>query len=658
MKAWLIGVLALLFVALPAKAATVYGDETPSWVQQAAAIKVPAYEKDVPAVVLVDERVTTVDSDGRINEVYNFAVRVLQREGREYAIGRVGYIPDSGKVKEMRAWLIRPGSQTKRYGKDETVDVAGDLNDVYNEYRLRTIVAVPDADVGSVFAYSYTREERSVFSQDDWAFQNSLPVLSSRYTLTLPSGWRAEAVTFNHANVEPRVNGTSYTWELTDLPPVPDEPLSPSLTHLVPRLAVSYYPPASTTSVSIKTFANWSEVASWLSELGDPQVQVDDALARKAYELTALAKTEFDKIRAIASYVQNIQYISIQTGIGRGGGYRPHSSTEVFAKSYGDCKDKANLMRAMLKVVGIEAIPLSIYSGDPNYVRANWPSPQQFNHCIIAVKVSEQTKASTIIEDAKLGRLLIFDPTDGETPLGDLPYYLQGSLALVNSKASAELVKMPVTPPEMNQLERVATLQLQADGAIAGQIQENANGQTAARFRTEFRQLSKPDYHGMIERWLTSGATSARLNKIEPSDNAADGKFTLNVEFSASAYGQLMQGRLLVFKPAVVSRRESLALTSSQRKHPVVLRANAYSETVKVQLPAGFAVDEVPDAVKLETPFGSYMTSYEVVGGELVFKRQLSQKATTIPAAQYDVVRKFFESIRAAENAPVVLAKK
>jgi transglutaminase-like putative cysteine protease len=657
MKALLLSVFVFFLVAVPARASGI-GDDTPAWVQQAAAIKVPAYDKDVPAVVLVDEGATTIDSDGRITIVYNFAVRVLQREGREYAIGRVGYIPDSAKVKELRAWLIRPGAQTKRYGKDETVDVAGDLNDVYNEYRVKTIAATSDADVGSVFAYSYTREERSVFSQDDWAFQNSLPVLSSRYTLTLPSGWRAEGVTFNYQNVEPRVNGTTYTWELSNLPPIPDEPLSPSLSHLVPRLAVSYYPPANTPSLSIKTFANWSEVAAWMSELEDPQVQVDDAMARKAYELTALAKTEFEKIRAIASYVQNIQYISIQTGLGRGGGYRPHASTEVFAKSYGDCKDKANLMRAMLKVVGIEAIPVSIYSGDPNYVRANWPSPQQFNHCIIAVKVSDQTKVSTVIEHAKLGRLLIFDPTDGETPLGDLPYYLQGSLALVDSKASTELVTMPITPPEMNQLERVATLQLQADGAIAGQIQENANGQTAARFRTEFRQLSKPDYHGMIERWLTSGATSARLNKIEPSDNAADGKFTLNVEFSASAYGQLMQGRLLVFKPAVVSRRESLALTSSQRKHPVVLRANAYSETVKVQLPAGFAVDEVPDAVKLETPFGSYMTSYEVVGGELVFKRQLSQKATTIPAAQYDVVRKFFESIRAAENAPVVLAKK
>lgn len=656
MKTWSIRIIIVLMLAVPALAAPA-GDEAPAWVQQATSIKVPSYEKDVPAVVLVDESNTTISSDGKVTEVYNYAIRILRREGREYADASVGYIPDISKVKEFRAWLIRPGSETKRYGKDETVDVAGDLNDVYNEYRRKSISATDDADAGMVFAYSYTTEDRSVFSQSDWAFQSGLPVISSRYNLTLPEGWRAEGVTFNHPKVEPKITGNTYSWELMNLAPVPNEPLSPSLSHLVPRLAVSYFPPANQ-SVSIKTFANWGEVAAWMSELEDPQVIVDDALARKSYELTALAKTEFDKIRAIAQYVQNIQYISIQTGIGRGGGYRPHPSNEVFAKSYGDCKDKANLMRAMLKVVGITAIPVSIYSGDPNYVRAAWPSPQQFNHCIIAVKVSDQTQASTIITHPTLGRLLIFDPTDEQTPIGDLPFHLQGSLALIDAKTETDLVRMPITPPEMNQLERIATLELREDGAIAGQIQENANGQTAARFRTEFRKLSKPEYTGMIERWLTTGATSARLNKMEPSDNSADGRFTLNVEFNAQNYGQLMQGRLMVFKPAVVSRREGLALTAPTRKHPVVLRANAYSETVKVQLPAGFAVDEVPDAVKIETPFGSYVTSYEVSNNQLIFKRKLSQQAATIAPADYETVRKFFESIRAAENAPVVLAKK
>src|SRR4030095_16956436 len=427
--------------------------------------------------------------------------------------------------------------------------------------------------------------------------------------------------------------------------------------NLVARLAVSYFPPSGQT-VPIKTFTNWAEVAAWMSALEDPQVIVDDALARKAYELTALAKTEYEKIRAIAEYAQKIQYISIQTGVGRGGGYRPHSSTEVFAKSYGDCKDKANLMRAMLKVVGITAFPVSIYSGDPAYVRASWPSPQQFNHCIIAVKVGDQTQASTIIQHPTLGRLLIFDPTDGETPIGDLPFYLQGSLALIDSKEIKELAQMPVTPPEMNLLERQATLTLEPNGAIGGRIQEQANGQTAARYRTEFRRLTKPEYNGMVERWLSAGATAAKRSKIEPNDLAADGRFTLDVEFTAQTYGQLMQDRLLIFKPAVVSRREALSLTAADRKHPIVLRANAYSETVKVRLPAGFAVDEVPDSVKLETEFGSYVTSYEVKNDELVFKRQLSLKASTIPVAQYGVVRKFYEAIRAADNAPVVLAKK
>jgi len=656
MKVWLLTVLGVLFLAMPVTAAP--GDETPQWVQQAVAIKIPTYDKDVPAVVLVDELQTSIAPDGRTNKVYNYAVRILLREGRGFAGGGAGYIPDIGKVKEFRAWLIRPSGETKRYGKDDSVDTAADLNDVYNEYRVRRISAADEADAGAVFAYTYTLEDRSVFSQADWSFQGSLPVITSRYNLTLPEGWRAEAVTFNHPKIEPRVNGTSYSWELSSLPPIPLEPMSPSLSHLVPRLAVSYYPPAATQPLTIKTFANWGDVAAWMSELEDPQVIVDDALARKAYELTALAKTEYEKIRAIAQYVQNIQYISIQTGIGRGGGYRPHASNEVFAKSYGDCKDKANLMRAMLQVVGIVAIPISIYAGDPNYVRAGWPSPQQFNHCIIAVKVSEQTQASTIIQHPTLGRLLIFDPTDEQTPIGDLPFHLQGSLALIDIKTETDLVRMPVTPPEMNQLERTAILQLLPDGGIAGEIKEQANGQMAASLRSEFRRMSKPDYTVMIERWLTSGATSARLSKLEPADNTAEGRFSLNVEFSANTYGQLMQDRLLVFRPAVVSRRDGLALTAANRKHPVVLHANAYSETVRVQLPAGFVVDELPDAVKIQTPFGSYVTSYEVKNNELIFKRQLSQQAGTIAVADYELVRKFFESIRAAENAPVVLAKK
>ncbi len=648
----LIGVLLVSFANASASS-----DDAPAWLRQAANLTIPTYDKDVTAVVLVDDDTVSVSDDGRVVKVYNFAVRILRRDGRGYAQARVGYVPESGKVKEMRAWLIRGDGEVKRYGKDETLDMAGTPNDVYDEYRFKRISAGTEADAGMVFGYTYTTEDRTVFSQDDWVFQSAIPAVSSRYTLVLPSGWRAEAVTFNHPKVEPKVSGTTYTWELTNLDPVPREPLSPSLTNLVARLAVSYYPPAGQNS-GIKTFANWSDVGAWMSELEDPQVVVDDPLTGKARELTANARTEYEKIQTIGRYVQNIQYISIQTGLGRGGGYRPHTATQVFAKSYGDCKDKANLMRAMLKALGITAFPVSIYSGDPNYVRPEWPSPQQFNHCIIAVKVSDDTRGPTIIQHPRLGRLLIFDPTAEETPLGDLPSYLQGSLALIDSKECDALVKMPVTPPESNLLDRQIQASIDGNGSLVASIREKANGQWAAGYRGELQRESRPEYVKRIEGWVTAGATAARVTKVEPRDDRAAGRFDLDVDFTAPEYGQLMQERLLVFKPAIVARRETLYLTDAKRKHPVVLTSNSYSETVRVKLPAGFAVDEMPDAVKLDTTFGSYATSYEVKDGELVFTRKLVQRATTIPAEQYNSVRSFFERIRAAEQAPVVLIRK
>src|SRR5215212_6793696 len=164
MKLRFVTVLSFLLL-LVAPAHAMAGDETPSWVQQAAALKVPSYDKDVSAVVLVDDSTTNIDAQGYVTETYKYAVRILKREGRVYAEGGVGYIPEIAKIKDFRAWLVRPSGDIKRYGKDETVDLAAADNDVYNEYRLKEIKAVHEADAGTVFAYSYSREDRSVFSQ-------------------------------------------------------------------------------------------------------------------------------------------------------------------------------------------------------------------------------------------------------------------------------------------------------------------------------------------------------------------------------------------------------------------------------------------------------------------------------------------------------------
>ncbi|HEX8141648.1 MAG TPA: DUF3857 domain-containing protein [Pyrinomonadaceae bacterium] len=647
----------LALLATSAANAQAIEDAPPAWLQQAAALNVPTYKRDVPAVVLVDEANVTVGADGLVTTTYTYAVRILTREGRALAVATEGYETDTGKVREMRAWLIRAGGNSvKRYDKDDVMDQAAALNDVYNESRIKKIDATGDADAGAVFGYQTVVERRSFFNQMNWYFQERVPVISSRFNLTVPANWRAASVTFNHEKIEPTVTGSTYTWELRSLAPIEPEPNSPRITTLAPRIAVSYAPSASAASSGInRTFESWADVSRWYTQLSDPQVTLDDPIAAKARELTATSKTELERIRAISRYVQKLQYISIQIGMGR---FRPHSATEVFAKAYGDCKDKANLMRAMLKAVKIESYPVLIYSGDASYVRQEWVSPSQFNHCIIAIRVSDETQVPTIVQHPSLGRLLIFDATDSQTPLGDLPDDEQGSFALVAAGGDGALLRMPTTPPESNQLERQVEAVLSPDGSLAGSIQERSTGQSAAGERRAFNYLSRPQYVKLIEEWITRGASGAKVSKVEPVDDGADGRFALDVSFSAASYAQLMQDRLLVFKPAIVSRRESLVLTEAIRKHPVVLEASAYTETARIKLPEGFDVDEVPDALKLETPFGNYNASYDVKDGQLIFTRRLILRASTIPADQYASVRSFFERIRAVEQSPVVLAKK
>ena len=633
-------------------------DEAPPWLQQAAVVKVPSYDKEVPAVVLQNEQAVIVSEDGRVTTTTTYAVRILAREGRDYAVADEVYLTNSGKIRELRAWLIRPNGSVKKYGKDDIVDRINDPNDIYDEYRRKLIDGSRDAEAGAVFGYQSISEERPLLSQDIWGFQNRLPALVSRYSLALPDGWRATSVTFNHNKVEPNVSGSTYTWELRDLAPIRREPASPEVNNLAPWLAVNYFVGDSGSSANARTFETWMQVSRWASELHDPQAVPDASVAAKARELTANSKTELDRIRAIAQFVQRLQYISIDIGIGQGNGYRPHAASQVLAKAYGDCKDKANLMRALLKAINITAYPIAIYSGDPTHVREEWASPSQFNHCIIAVKVSDETECSTIIKHPTLGRLLIFDATDEHTSVGDLPDDEQGSLALIVAGDAGTLTRMPIMPPESSQLDRQADVVLSPEGAISATIKERSTGQTAVNERRLFRVLSTPEYKQMIEEWLTRGATSAQISRVQPVDDNVEGRFGLDVDFSAAAYGQLMQGRLLVFKPAIVSRREVLLLTEGTRSQPVVLDSRAFSETVRVKLPAGFEVDELPDVVKLDTAFGSYKTSYEVKNGELIFNRTLAQRAATIPVAQYQSVRSFFEKIRAAEQAPVVLVRK
>ena len=169
--------------------------------------------------------------------------------------------------------------------------------------------------------------------------------------------------------------------------------------------------------------------------------------------------------------------------------------------------------------------------------------------------------------------------------------------------------------------------------------------------------MSRPEYVGVIERWIARGASGAEVTRVDAKDDPT-GEFTLEVEFSASGYGQTMQDRLLIFKPAVVSRRDAPYLAETTRKHPVAFNSRSYTETTNVALPDGFVVDEIPEAVELTTSFGTYAASWSAAADEVHFTRTMELRTSLVPAEDYPMVREFFSQIHRAEDTPVVLIRK
>src|SRR5687768_11889958 len=78
-------------------------DPPPPWMKQAASGSVPAYDKDVSAVVLHTEKQVTLNSDGKLITVENHAVKILNNEGRGHAVARSFYYVSSGKIRELNA---------------------------------------------------------------------------------------------------------------------------------------------------------------------------------------------------------------------------------------------------------------------------------------------------------------------------------------------------------------------------------------------------------------------------------------------------------------------------------------------------------------------------------------------------------------------------
>lgn len=627
---------------------------TPDWVHTAVAVPVPIYSANTDAVVLMSETTLTVDHAGKAVEHVRKVVKILRPSGRDDGIVRV-YFDNDSKILSMHVWSIAPDGHEYAVKDNEMVEagLGGGGSSLIVDEKVKVAIP-PGRDPGGVVAYEYEQRLAPYEHEHNWFLQDDLPRVKQSYTLELPPNYEYSAV-FAHREQAKAIDleHQRYRWEANNVPGIDLQhvPMAPEMQALMGRMTV-HFAPAGTPDLG-----TWRGVGEFYDVLSHDRMAATPEIAAKAQALTA-GKTDFyDKTEAIAEFVQkDIRYFVIEKGIG---GRQPHPAADIFRNRYGDCKDKSTLLSAMLSTVGIHSA-LVLVDTTRGFVDPEAPS-MLGDHAIAAVQIPDgydSPKLRSVVKTKAGRRYLIVDPTWDKTAFGQLEHGLQGGYAVIVEGKDSEVVQIPVLKPELNNIHRTATLQLQPDGSLTGSYLETRFGDLSERHRSVYLGHDEEAQQTFLQKALRNDLVSFSFSdlKVENAD-AFNKDLTTRFNLSAERYAR-NAGPLLMVRPRVIGT-QGLTVDRKLRTVPIDL-----SETMQekddftIQIPDGYLSDELPQPVKFDMDFASYESSTELNGNALHYRRTYTVREVTLPASRYKDLQSLAETIANDEQNCAVLRKK
>ena len=645
--------LIVFFAALPCAVA---GD-APPWMHAQVNVPLPAHDEKTDAILLYSETNVTVISTDKIKTTVREAYKILRPNGREHGTVAVYFNP-SRKIRSMHGWCIPAQGKDYEVKDKDAVEVSPNISgaELISDTKVK-VLHIPASDPGNLVGYEYEVEEQPFFLQDQMVFPgNRSRPRKTHYSLQLPPGWEFRDFWLNHAEVKATDAGNNlWQWTVADVKEIRHEPAMPPYRGVAGQMIVTFFPPG---GKAPNGFAAWNDMGKWYGTLLAKRADASPEIDQQVALVTAGKSTPVQKMQAIAQFVQrDIRYVAIELGIG---GWQPHPAPEVFSHRYGDCKDKATLLRAMLHEIDVDSYHVVINTRR-GVVTRETPAHHGFNHAIVAIQLPEGLKDPTLVavrEDPQLGRILFFDPTDDITPFGQIRGELQDNYALLVTPDGGELIPLPQQPPAMNSIERTAKLTLDARGMLKGSVNEVRLGGRAWSERYALRTVSNDaDRVKSIETLLSNSMSSFRITHAAITNlQHTEQPFGFDYSFESEAYAKNAGGLLLV-RPRVLGNKAFGYLeTKEPRKFPIEFEGPARDiDRFEIKIPAGYEVDDTPPPVDADFSFASYHSKTEVSGGVIRYTRTFEVKELSLPVDRADELKRFDRAITGDERNTVVL---
>jgi len=384
---------------------------------------------------------------------------------------------------------------------------------------------------------------------------------------------------------------------------------------------------------------DWKSYGLWVNGLLKDRDNLPLEMVNKLKDMVQGVSDIKEKTRIIFEYLQNnTRYVSIQLGIG---GFQPAPAQSVIKSKLGDCKGLTNLMRAMLKSVGISSNYSEISTRNKD-IRSDFPSFNQTNHVVLLVPFQNDS--------------IWLECTNQTLPFGYVHRNIAGHDAVVMTEKGGQICKLPSYLDEENRTETMLRVVLDENGGAKGTLNmvEMLDG-----YENTFGIYDSKD---MVR--ITSYINkvfklpNVRLSDINASHQKSSSPCTiLNTQFETEAFANKTGSRLFV--PMCPLTKSNFNVFSASTRDLDIQITNGFSEkdTIMYTIPESHIVESLPKDIELRTPFGVYFSQIRKDGNQIVCIQGIDIFSGKYDRTKYEDIKDFFAQISSASKRKLVLKK-
>jgi hypothetical protein len=515
-----------------------------------------------------------------------------------------------------------------------------------------TTFAVPNVVVGSVLEYRY-RETRY-----DWLYggmllplQLDIPVWLVRYNIRpiATTAFSMRNVVFN-TTITPfqRRAGGFYTAMAKRLPALVREPYMPPIDQVRASMLVYY---AVETPGAPDEY--WQQRGRESTGRFDSRVHPNGAIRALAAEVAPKGAPAEARLRLLFDWCRrNIRNLDQEAREGRPPDRKQKENdkaADVLDRRAGTAEDVNLLFASLARAAGFDVRLARTSSRDSRYFDPATRVDVFLDDELTAVRLD--------------GAWRFFDPGALPVAFGSLRWQNEGAAALLCDGSKSAIIETPLSPPEFSLQTRTARLKLNAEGTLEGEVRMRLAGHmnSSRRAREAGESLTQREEH--VTAWLQRGLPTAQVTNERIAEDLPD--TTTAYEWTAHVripdYATRVGKRLLI-QPSVFEVGRAAIFSASKRRHPVCFSYPwAELDTVRIELPDGYAVDAASQPAPMSIPgIGHYTASMRMSpdAREVIYVRtsRFGEGGTIcFPADSYSGVKKVFDAFRERDDVTLTL---